>query len=123
MTAWPSLTPDALEVLAPVGPPVVTEQWVGHGPVDFLVSGIPQRARIQLSYLERSAAVIDELRTCYQFRRGMAISFLLPAEIWAAHPDPEAIASADSRWRFESEPEEEDLGYLLNWSATLVQAN
>ncbi len=118
---WPDVVPDVIRRLEAIQPPVVTVEFLGHGPIEFRMRGTSARGRLQITYQQRPLSLIQQLRDCYEYRRGNSISFTLPDKVFAKYPNRDVIAPADLRWRFAREPDERDHGSLLSWSAELLQ--
>ena len=118
---WPDVEPDVIRRLEAIQPPVITVQYLGHGPIDCRIRGTSARGRLQVTYQQRPLSLIQQLRDCHEYRRGNSISFTLPDKVFEKYPNRDVIAPADLRWRFARDPEERDHGPVVSWSAELLQ--
>ena len=63
-------------------------------------------ARLTLTFADMPDVELETLRDHFRGQDGGVVSFRLPAIIWQGHTDPEFLAPATDRWKYDGEIDE-----------------
>lgn len=114
MSDFPTLYADSISY--DVGALNVSEEpTIGAGPVRFRHSLRTTGARISMTYTNLTLAEVQQIRDHWTGSDGTHRYFAVPSAVWGGAP----VGQADSVFRYDEPPEEEQFGVFFNVTVTL----
>lgn len=91
------------------------EATIGAGPIRFRHSLRTTGGRVSMEYTNLTLAEVQQIRDHWVGSDGTHRYFAVPAAVWGGAP----VGQADSVFRYDEPPEEEQLGVFFNVTVTL----